>query len=546
MTTASDALLQALRSNGVDTVFGIPGVDNLAFFDALERSGLRGVLVRHEAAAGFAADAYYRITGRPAVCFTTAGPGAANVVTPMAEAWASNSTFLHLTTALPTTYGPRPQPRGLPHFHPRQLDLFKPVAAEAIHVSDPGDLPAAGVRALCAGLEAPHQASYVQVPHDLLSAPVDKEDPGSLAGNFSQPFGTDHEAVSKAVQALKGRTRPLIWAGSGAVDAAESIIRLAEILAAPILLTHGAKRRWAPMDHPLVVAYPPHEPAVAELTEGSDAIVIVGSDLDAMMTRQFTLALPQPRIQIDVVPEHVGMRYPVDHALIGRAEDVVPVLVDLLGPPSVLMSEASQRAEQTRRRTHEGLVDDGRGPLPRAFLDALGSDCPDDAIFVCDMAVAGYWTAGYVDLAPARSLLYPIGWGTLGFGLPAAIGAAVAAPDRRVICVVGDAGLQYHVAELATARQEHLSLLVIVVDDGGYGMLRYAGEASFGRSIASDLVPIDVAAVAKGFGVPAFQADLDGAWREAIAAGLGVDGPAVVHLRGKLVPPRMSVLWSSR
>jgi acetolactate synthase-1/2/3 large subunit len=289
------------------------------------------------------------------------------------------------------------------------------------------------------------------------------------------------------------------------------------------------------------VAYPPHEPAVADLIATSDVMLAVGTDLDAMMTRQFRVSLPPTLIQVDVEPSHIGMNYPVDIPVVGRAEEVVKRLIDRLGSPT--RPVGAQRAEETRRRA---WADQGQGAFgaARTFLEQLDSALPEDAIVVSDMAVAGYWAAGYLTLAPHRQLLYPMGWGTLGSGLPAAIGAAIAGAGRRVLCIAGDAGLLYAVGELATVAEHDLPITLIVVDDGGYGMLRFAGQARFGRDFGMDLRSPDFAALAASFGIEARVASLDAEvvareMRDAVSA----PGPSLLVLRGRLEPPRMSRLW---
>lgn len=549
MTNAADALLNRLATLGVTTVFGIPGVDNLAFFEALDRSGARSVLVRHEATAGYAADAYFRVSGRPAVCFTTAGPGAANAVASMGEAWASGSGFLHMTTTVATTYGSTDRPRSLPHFHPRQIDLFRPLSKLALHCDDPAELADLGARCVAAMRMPPVSATYLEVPFDLLSSEVDAG-AGRSTDHEPAPVPTaSPDVIARAAGLLAGSVRPLIWAGSGSLGAVDDVIALAEALDAPVIITYSAKRRFSRADHPLVVAYPPHEPPVGELLESSDAVLVLGSDLDAMMTRQFALRFPAHLVHVDVEERHIAMNYPAAVAVVSTVEAAAPALLaPLRRGRAVGVRDGRARAEAARRDTRAGLADDGRGPLPERFLAALDAALPDDAVVVCDMTVPGYWTAGYLPLASRRQLLYPIGWGTLGFGLPAAIGAAVAAPHNRTLCVAGDAGFLYAAGELATVAEQGLSLTLVVVDDGGYGMLRYAANARFGRTFSVDLASPDFAAVGRAFAIPTWSASLDEAdlpkiMREAV----DLQGPSMVVLSGALVPPRMALLgtpWS--
>ncbi len=543
--TGAEAVIRALAGRGVTTVFGIPGVDNLAFFEALDRSALRSVLVRHEATAGYAADAFFRVSGRPAVCFTTAGPGAANAVTPMGEAWASMSGFVHLTTTVATAYATPARPRSLPHYHPRQIAMAQPVAKLALHCDDPAQLAEGITRCVDASLEPPPGPTYLEVPFDLLAADVNAEPQASADGFGHSRRALDDDArarIGEAARLLASWRQPVVWAGSGSLGAADALLAVAERLDAPVLLTHSARRRFGRPEHPLLVTYPPHEPAVADMLEAADGILVVGSDLDAMMTRQFGVRLPASLVHIDVERAHIGMNYAAVMPIAAAAESALPALLQAMAEWRGTANGIG-RAAAARDRTRAELTGDGRGPLPRRYLEALDRTVPGDAIVVCDMAVAAYWAAGYLPLRQARQILYPIGWGTLGFGLPAAIGAAVAAPGRRVVCIVGDAGCLYAAGELATIAEHRLPITVVVVDDAGYGMLRYAGERRFGRTFAVNLQSPDFARLAEAFRLPAWSGVLDGVQLEALlSAALAEDGPSLVALAGTLVPPRMSIL----
>lgn len=544
MTNAADVLVDALTEGGLHTYFGVPGVDTLPLYAALDRQGGTSVIVRHEATAAYAADAHFRVSGRPAACLTTGGPGAANTAGAMGEAWASSSTLLHLTTAVATSQGATLPLRGLPHFHPRQLQQFEGIAKWSVRGDDPDRMAALAQECVARLALPPHAPIVAEIPIDVLEAEARprSEDAGSdqrrsvRVGPEPDPLRLDELA-----DLLAGARAPIIWAGSGSIAAATDLVVLAEALGAPILLTYSAKRAFGFMGHPQVVSYPPHEPAVAELIERSDVMLAVGTDLDAMMTRQFRLALPASMIQIDIEPAHIGMNYAVSHPVVGDAAPVVAGILERTERST--KPHVAGRADAARRQV---WADQGAGAfgVARTFLERLDAAIPDDAVIVCDMAIAGYWAAGYLALAPRRQLLYPMGWGTLGFGLPASIGAAIAAEGRRVVCISGDAGLLYSVGELATVAQHDLPLSLIVVDDGGYGMLRFAGKARFERDYDMDLRSPDFVGLGTSFGIRSRATDLDsdGVERE-LRRSVAEPGPSLLVLRGTLEPPRMSRLW---
>lgn len=551
MTNLAHLVVDVLVEGGLDVFFGVPGVDTLPLYAALEDRGATSIIVRHEASAAYAADAYFRVSGRPAVCLTTGGPGAANTVSANGEAWASSSTFLHITTSVPSADAERSLPRGLPHYHPRQLEQFAGVAKWSVRCDDIETVEAQLRDCLDRLARPPHAPVVVDIPLDLL----DKDMAAARLGVPDIPLDeavggrleTDADAsrlaalTERAAELLAAAHTPIIWAGSGSLGVVSDLISLAERLNAPILLTHSAKRRFASPAHPQVVGYPPHEPAIAELLEGSDVMLAVGTDFDAMMTRQFRVALPKSLIQVDIERAHIGMNYPVSVPIAAAAEEVLPAILARL--PKSTSAQHQQRAQAARAEVWAAQAVGGFSPA-RRFLERLDAASPDDAVFVCDMAIAGYWVAGYLDLATRRRLLYPMGWGSLGFGIPAAVGAAAGAGGSRVICICGDAGFLYATGELATVAEHELPITFVVVDDAGYGMLRFAGPARFGREVDVSLRSPDFAALAASFGIPSVVAGLD----DAAAVGglrttLSASGPSVIVLRGSLEPPRMSRLW---
>jgi acetolactate synthase-1/2/3 large subunit len=333
---------------------------------------------------------------------------------------------------------------------------------------------------------------------------------------------------------------PVVWAGSGSIDAADHVIALSERWSAPIIVTHSAKRRWPNLEHALVIPYPPHEPAVAGLIAASDTMLVVGSDLDAMMTRTFDLQLPPNIVRVDIEQRDAADYYATEVFLQGNANQLIPLLNSKL---DVRQHGGGERVRACLVNVRKDLLTAGAdNEQATAFLEALDV-MQDDAVVVCDMAIAGYWAVGY--LRPRRrQILYPIGWGTLGFGLPAAIGAAVARPDRRVVVVCGDAGFLYSTGELATIVENRLAITIVVVDDDGYGMLRYAGSRSFARTFAMDLSSPDFVALGRSFGLSSETASTTADLATLLTRGPN-EPPNLVHFRAVFTPPRMALLAQS-
>lgn len=535
--TVGQEIVAALQEVGVEVVFGLPGVHNLTLFEALEASPIRTVVARHEASAAYAADAVGRLTGSPGVVVTTSGPGAANTVAAMGEAQASRSPMLHITTTIARRHLGSDRSRGILHEHPRQLEIFAPVAKRAEQVDEPDAVGAAMRRALCEAAARPQGPVHLQVPTDLLEEETGGPSPRAPADPVPSPPRDELRSVARLMQDAE---RPAIWVGSGAGECGATLVELAARLGAPIVLTHSAKRRWDASPHPLVLANPPHEPAVTRLLADADTVLVLGSDLDGMMTQEFRLPLARiARVDVDPGRARGEAPYRSEIAVVGYASKVANALLELLSERDGWGADAVREADGEARRELEAEPEAQGGlELVGALDRALGDR---DATIVCDMAVGGYWTGGYLPLRPGRRLLYPLGWGTLGFALPAAIGAAALPGGRSAVSVCGDGGILFAVGELATLAQEGLNVTVVVHNDSCYGMLRYDAERRFGRSFAVDLDAPDFAVLARSFGVLASRAELgDKMLADVVAESLDFDGPSLVEVTGELLPPRVT------
>jgi acetolactate synthase-1/2/3 large subunit len=344
------------------------------------------------------------------------------------------------------------------------------------------------------------------------------------------------------LDAIAASERPLLWVGGGARDASLGVDALATQLGAPVVTTYQG-RGILPAEHPLLVGAPPHEPPVTDLIGRADLVIVVGSDLDAMTTMAWRLPFPDRRVAINVDATDAVKSYPMDAVLEADARvtedlaDAIAARSSWAGDLDALVRDLRDELRQTSE-TADAV----------AFLERTEASLPDDAIVFADMCIPGYWLAGHYRVRAPRTLHYPMGWGTLGFAFPAAIGAAAARqPDRvPVVSVSGDGGMLFAIGELATAAQERLPLTAVVVDDGGYGMLRFGHDPAV--DLGTELATPDFAAVARGFGLEARTVDGVGkdyaaALTDAVASGV----PNVLHVRAALYPPRStSPRWPLR
>lgn len=532
---AADRLLEALEQLGVELVFGLPGVHNLPLWRALSESAIRLVGVRHEQAAVYAADGYARATGKLGVALVTTGPGAANTLGATGEAMASGSPVLVIATDIPARLRRPGVYRGVLHETRDQGAMFAPVTksvgtaatAEALA----GDVLAAGQLALA----APSGPVYVGVPTDLLSVAVG-DALAAAGGAPSPPVPAPPPAgLDAALALLAAARRPLIWAGGGALraDAGAAVDQLARRLAAPVVTTYMARGLLAP-DHPCAVPGPVHLPVVGALWDEADLVIAIGSDFDGMMTQNWSMPAPSRLLAINVDAVDAAKNYRPDLTLAGDARAVTAALAERV-PARDGIAQLSRRLDELGGAVRAAVEDDE--PEAARLLDAMRQTLPADAVLVLDMCIAGYWLGGFHPAPAPRTLQYPVGWGTLGFGFPAALGAA-AAGRGRAVAVCGDGGFLFACGELATAAQERLPLTVVLVDDGGYGMLRFdqvhAGEQAFGV----DLHTPDFVALAAAFGVPAHRERGFGpGFAARLAESLSTDGPVVIVVDAALKPP---------
>jgi thiamine pyrophosphate-dependent acetolactate synthase large subunit-like protein len=397
--------------------------------------------------------------------------------------------------------------------------MFRPVARSVMVVAEAEQL-ASLPRLVLAPTGGP---AYLEVPTDLLAADVAPAG-GELTSEAPHPLerGDPYPLIN-------GAERPLIWAGSGARDRADEVRALAERLAAPVLTTYGG-RGVLPPEHPCCVGMPPHVEPAGRLWDEADLVISFGSDLDGMNTQNWLQPQPPRIVAVNVDPDDAAKNYRVDATTAALDLDRI----------AQRDGDVAARLRTVRAEACEGLDADAL-----RFLDAIAFALPEDANVVCDMCIPGYWISGFHGFQRPRKLQYPMGWGTLGFAFPAALGASLAGTGPTV-SISGDGGFLFACGELATMAQERLPFTAVIVDDGGYGMLRYdqerAGEATYGV----DLTTPDFAALAQSFGVRAEAVEgLDDTFGEALARHVEDPEPSVLVAKAEMLvpPPTTSPNW---
>ncbi len=525
--------MAALEATGVQVAFGLPGVHNLSLWRALGRSPIRLVGVRHEQTAAYAADGYARAHGGLGVALTTTGPGAANTLAAVGEAWACRQPVLVIATDVPTTVRRPGQWRGALHETTDQAAMFEPVVKAALRVGSAEELGPALTRAAALALAPPQRPVYLEVPTDLLDG-----DAGPAAAEAPAPpppVPVDDAALGRAAALIEAAERPLLWVGGGALQAGAgpAVARLAERLAAPVILTYSARGLLAP-DHPCLVAVPPHVPEAGGLWDEADLVLAIGSDLDGMMTQGWSMPAPPRLVAVNLDPADAAKNYEPDVVVEADAATALDALAGAVSERPGL----DDLAARLRGLTATALDQVGRtDPEAREFLDALDGALPDDAIVVCDMCIPGYWLGGFRSPAAPRKLSYPLGWGTLGCAFPQGLGAALAGQGPAV-SVSGDGGFLYACGDLATAAQEGIPLTALVVDDGGYGMLRFDQDRRGDPHEGVDLQTPDFVGLAGSFGVHAEAVEgLGAGFADALARHVALEEPSLLLARASMGPP---------
>ncbi|MBD0317880.1 MAG: thiamine pyrophosphate-binding protein [Thermoleophilia bacterium] len=517
---------ESLEALGAEVAFGLPGVHALAIWEGLRTSGVRSVGLRTELNAGFAADGYARTSGRPAPLLLSTGPGALNSLTSLMEAASAHVPVVAIASQIPRDLvGSR---RGYLHELRDQLASFAPVVKWAARASSVGVVPELLAEGWRQALAPPSGPVFLEIPVDLLTAETNLARVGELDGEPARPPLPPTHALDAAAALLAAAERPVVWAGGGVLRAGawRELAALSERLDAPVATTYMGKGAFDEND-PRAVGSACDERALQELLEEADVLLAVGTELGAETTGQYGLRLRGRLVQIDADATRIGSTYPA-LGLVGDATAVLAALLERV-PPASSDGGGASRAAAVRARIERQLAGQGHD-RERGLLGAIRRALPRDAVHAWDMTILAYWAAAHFPALTPRRFLYPLGSGTLGYAWPAALGAASALPTTPSLAVVGDGGFLYNIAELASARQYQLGGKLLLVDDGGYGILREYQREAYGETHAVDLVQPDFVALASAFGVPARATEPE-RLEDDLAWALAVEGPAVLVLR---------------
>lgn len=531
-----ELLVSLLERYGVEVVFGIPGTHTIELYRGLAQSELRHITPRHEQGAGFMADGYARATGKVAACFTVSGPGALNIATAMGQALQDSVPMLVISA------DNRRHERGLGEGRLHETRNLQAAMAECSAWSHtlmrPDELPRVLARAFAIFYSGRPGPVHLSLPMDVIVTAADHVSPQPWP--ISSRPAAPKMALAEAALRLNEAVRPVIALGGGAVTAAPHIRALAETLDAPVTVTHNA-RGLLPPDHELLVATSPSSEAVRALYRQSDLVLGIGTefsetDYDFQFDGGFALDVDLIRIDIDSAQ------------LCRNVRPVLPICADSgLALEGLLpLLEPREREGAARTRATLARVSEHHAGYQR-FLDTLCTALPE-AILVADSTQPAYYAAAQYHPTQARAFASAAtGYGTLGYALPAACGARLGQPGRPVVALLGDGGLQFCIAELASAVEARLGLAVIVWNNARYDMIARNFEAAGMAPIACDIYTPDLLAIARGYGCVAERARDTDELAESLQRCVGRSVPTLIEVQEQdFIAPQGSMVNEER
>jgi acetolactate synthase I/II/III large subunit len=520
--TGGDALAEMLIRNGVDTLFGLPGVQLDGLFNAFwsRQDRLRVLHTRHEQATAYMADGYARVTGREGVCVVVPGPGLLNASAALSTAYACNSPVLCVTGQIKSDlidYG-----RGMLHEIHDQLGMIRHITKSAERAMAPTEVPGVVDRAFAALRTGRMRPVEIEVPLDTLFAEDEVTLPARTPQrSFVEPDGARLEEAAAILAAAK---RPLIYAGGGVLrgSAWDELLRLAELLQAPVVISENGKgavsdRHYLAQSQ---VAWP-------ELQPTADAVLVVGTRFVAPDRQPRMLGANTKVIRIDIDAEEIHRDITPAVELLGDAKAGLAALASLLDGK---VNPPSREAELTelKRVVKKRIM----SVLPQAALGmAIRNALPDDGVVVGEMTQIGYWSNFGMPFYEPNTYITPGYQGTLGFGFCTALGAKVGAPERPVVSINGDGGFGFALNELATMAQHEIPAIVLVFNDSAYGNVKRIQQVDLGgRQIASELRNPDYVKLAEAFGVVGRRTETADGLQTAIEESIKANEPTLIEI----------------
>lgn len=528
---AGELVAAFLESAGVDTAFGVISIHNMPMLDAIgQRNRIRFVPARGEAGAVNMADANARVSGGLGVAFTSTGTGAGNACGALVEAQTAGTPLLHLTGQIETPY--LDQERGYIHEARDQLTMLRGASKAAFRVRSVSDLPGTLREALRVAQSPPAGPVSVEIPVDIQESSLDR--PASISPIAPSRPEPDGAVLDLLADALAGSRRPMLWLGGGARGASAEARALAGLGFGAVTSIHG--RGAIPEGDRMSLGAFNFQPPVEAFYGTCDAMLVVGSRLRGNETLQYKLALPRPLYRIDADPRADGRSFANEIFVCGDAAKAMAGLADRLRDRMAVDPSLAADIERARKEA-EAALRGTLGPYER-LMDELQAAAPDDVVWVRDITLSNStWGNRAPRLSGSRDGVHAVGGG-IGQALPMAVGAALAANGRKTVALAGDGGLALSLGEISTMVQERADVALIVMNDGGYGVIRNIQDRKFaGRRLYADIALPDLGALAGGLGLPFRRVSDTAGMRSAIDWAISADGPAMVEIDMNAVGP---------
>lgn len=519
--TGGQAVIRALLEQDIDLLFGLPGVQTYALFDALyeQRDRIRCIGTRHEQGAAYMAFGYARSTGRSAVYSVVPGPGVLNTGAALATAYGANSPVLCLTGQIPSSaIGGG---RGHLHELPDQLATLRSITKWADRVNSPGEVPARVAEAFKRMHSGRNGPVALEIPWDVLAAKEAIPERDTVMESLPNPE-PDPEPISNAAITINRAQRPMIMVGGGAMDAGEVIHELARLIQAPVVPFRSGRG--------IISNDSPFGMTCAEghrLWPETDLLIGIGTRLELPTLRWMNMPDDMPVIRIDIDPEEMR-RLPPSIGLIGDATITTQLLLEAIGKTSPKRTNR----EKSLMAVKESVQKDIQRVQPQLdYLKVIRRVLPEDGIFVDELCQAGYTSWFGFPVYKPRTFISCGYQGTLGYGFNTALGVKVAHPDKPVVAISGDGGFLFGLQELATAVQYDIRLVTIIFNNNAWGNVRRDQQNKFnGHVFASDLHNPDLPQLAQSFGAEAWRADSPEALEHILPQALEHRGPSIIEV----------------
>jgi acetolactate synthase-1/2/3 large subunit len=534
---AVDAVMECLKAEGVDVVFGLPGGANLPTYDAFYDAGIRHVLVRHEAGGGHAAEGYAKATGKVGVSLGTSGPGATNLVTPIVDAMMDSVPVVFLTGQVRTDL------LGTDGFQEADtIGITMPAVKHSFMVTDPREIPRSIHEAFHLARSGRPGPVVVDIPVDISRGEIDYTPVTDVHLPGYQPTTEGNaKQIRQAAKALATARRPVLYVGGGVVnaDASPELRELALSDRFPVTCTLMALGAF-PAPHPQWLGMlGMHGTRAANYAmDEADLICAIGARFDDRITGKLSEFAPRAKfIHIDVDPAEISKNLPAHIPIVGDAKAVLAKLVEeyrALEVDGGRLEEWWQRIEGWRERHPLGYTDSTDSEIrPQYMIQALYQATGGSAIVTSDVGQHQMWTAQYYDFPEPRRWINSGGLGTMGFGLPAAMGAKVGLPEMDVVCVAGDGSVQMNMQELATCAQEGIDIKVFIMNNGYLGMVRQWQELFWDRRYSQvDMGQFpDFVKLADAYGATGLRLTDKATLVEDMKEAMNTPGPVLVDVR---------------